>query len=331
MRRTRPMVKQIVILLAMFAILVPAYSAEAQQKAPLLGFLSAGTESTHTSRYAAFREKMRGLGYVEGRTIRYVYRHAEGKKHRLAGLATELVRLKPKVIVTIGTPATRAAKKVTRTIPIVMSGGNPVRSRLVKSLARPGGNITGHTVFPGPEFYTKRLEILKEAAPAATLIGILYLHGNSSHQLSLRVLQTSAENIGVTILPLPVANPEEVRGALDVIKRKQAGAFFHMGSTLLSAQMKGMIAFALDNRLPFMCTRAACVRTGALISYGTNFHDIFRRKAIYADMILKGADPGEMPVQNPTKFELAVNQKTAKALGITVPPSILLRATEVIE
>ncbi len=314
-----------------FVILVSAYSAEAQQKAPLLGFLSSGNEPFFASRYAAFREKMRGLGYVESRTIRYAYRYGEGKNHRLAGLATELVRLEPRVIVTIGTPATRAAQRATRTIPIVMSGGDPVRSGLVKSLARPGGNITGQTVSPGPELYSKRLQILTEAAPAAKRIGVLYIAGNRFHQLSLRAVQASAGKIGVTILPLPVAKPDDVTGALDVIRRERSGAFFNMGSSILGSRSKEMIAFALDNRLPFMCTRARWVRQGCLISYGVNFLKLFRRKAIYADMILKGANPAEMPVQQPTEFDLTVNMKTAKALGLTIPPSILLRATEVIE
>ncbi len=316
---------------AAFAILVSAYSAEAQQKAPLLGFIHSGNEPFFASRYAAFREKMRGLGYVESRTIRYAYRYGEGKNHRLAGLATELVRLEPRVIVTIGTPATRAAQKATRTIPIVMSGGDPVRSGLVKSLARPGGNITGQTVFPGPEFYSKRLQILTEAAPAARRIGVLYIAGNSFHQLSLRAVQASAGKIGVMILSLAVTKPEDVKGALDVIRRERAGAFFNMGSSILGSRMKEMVAFALDNRLPFMCTRARWVRQGCFISYGVDFHDMFRRKAIYADMILKGANPAEMPVQQPTEFDLTVNLKTAKALGVTVPPSILFRATEVIK
>ncbi len=324
------MVKQIVILFTTFAILVSAYPAHAQQKAPLLGFLSSGKESTHAGRIAAFREKMRGLGYVEGRTIRYAYRYAKGKNHQLAVLAAELVRLEPKVIVTIGTPATRAAKKATRTVPIVMSGGDPVRSGLVKSLARPGGNITGQTV-PGAEFYSKRLQILTEAVPAAKRIGVLYVAGNSFHQLSLRVVKASAGKIGVMILPLAVTKPEDVKGALDVIRRERAGAFFNMGSSILGSRYDEMIAFALDNRLPFMCTRARWVRQGCFISYGLNFQDMFRRKAIYADKILKGANPAEMPVQEPTKFELAVNLKTAKAIGTTFPPSILLRATEVIE
>ncbi len=314
-----------------FVILVSAYSAEAQQKAPLLGFLSSGNEPFFASRYAAFREKMRGLGYVESRTIRYAYRYGEGKNHRLAGLATELVRLEPRVIVTIGTPATRAAQKATRTIPIVMSGGDPVWSGLVKSLARPGGNITGHTVYPGPEFWTKRLAILKEAAPATTRIGLLYVPANGFHQLSLRTVQASAGKIGVTILPLAITKPEDVKGALEAITRERAGAFFHFGSAIIGTRFKRMIAFALDHRLPFMCTRALWVRRGCLIAYSVNFDDLYRRMAISTDKILKGANPAEMPVQQPTKFDLAVNLKTAKAIGITVPPSILLRATEVLE
>ena len=325
------MTRMIAFLAATLVIAASAYPAHAQQQAPLLGFLSSGTESFHAGRYAAFRDKMRELGYVEGRTIRYAYRYGKGNNKRLAGLAAELVRLEPKVIVASGTPSTRAAQKATSTIPIVMSGGDPVRSGLVKSLARPGGNITGHTVSPGPEFYSKRLQILTEAVPAAKRIGVLYIAGNSFHQLSLRAVQASAGKIGVMILSLAVTKPEDVKGALDVIRRERAGAFFNMGSSILGSRMKEMLAFALDNRLPFMCTRARWVRQGCFISYGVDFHDMFRRKAIYADMILKGANPAEMPVQQPTEFDLTVNLKTAKALGVTVPPSILFRATEVIK
>ena len=325
------MTRMIAFLAATLVIAASAYPAHAQQQAPLLGFLSSGTESFQAGRYAAFRDKMRELGYVEGRTIRYAYRYGKGNNKRLAGLAAELVRLEPKVIVASGTPSTRAAQKATSTIPIVMSGGDPVRSGLVKSLARPGGNITGHTVSPGPEFYSKRLQILTEAVPAAKRIGVLYIAGNSFHQLALRAVQASAGKIGVMILPLAVTKPEDVKGALDVIRRERAGAFFNMGSSILGSRYDEMIAFALDNRLPFMCTRARWVRQGCFISYGLNFQDMFRRKAIYADKILKGANPAEMPVQEPTKFELAVNLKTAHAIGILVPASILLRATEVIE
>ncbi len=314
-----------------FAILVSAYSAEAQQKAPLIGFLSTGNEASVADRHVAFREQMRALGYVEGRTIRYAYRYADRKKEQLAGLAAELVRLKPAVIVTSGTPPTRAAKQATRIIPIVMSGADPVRSGLVKSLARPGGNITGQTVFPGLGFWGKRLALLKEAVPRATLVGVLHVPGHSFHELSLPIVQASAGKIGVTILQVPVAKPEDVKGALDVIKRERAGAFFNLGSPMIATRMKQMIAFARDNRLAYLCTRALRVRQGCLISYGVNFQDMFRRKAVYADKILKGADPAEMPVQEPTQFELAVNLKTAKAIGITIPPSILLRATEVVE
>ncbi len=164
-----------------------------------------------------------------------------------------------------------------------------------------------------------------------TRVGILHVPSNSFHPLTLRFLRAAAPKIGVMILTLPVAKREDVKGALDVIMREQAGAFFNMGSSILGSRMKEMLAFALDNRLPFMCTRARWVRQGCFISYGLNFQDMFRRKAIYADKILKGANPAEMPVQEPTEFELAVNLKTAKAIGITFSRSILLRATEVIE
>ncbi len=175
------------------------------------------------------------------------------------------------------------------------------------------------------------MALLKEAVPRATLVGVLHVPGHSLHELLLRNLRASAPKIGVMILPLPVTNSEDVKGALDVIKRERAEGFFSLGSAMILSRTKQMIAFARDNRLALFCNRARRVRLGCLISYGVNFLDMFRRKAIYADKILKGANPAEMPVQQPTEFELAVNLEIAKAIGVTFPPSILLRVTEVIE
>ena len=318
-------------LVTALVILASAQAAMAQQEAPLVGFLAPANQSVLANRYTAFRDKMRALDYVEGHTIRYAYRYSERDNRRLVALAAELVQLQPKVIVTTGTPATRAARRATRTIPIIMVGGDPVMTGMVKSLARPGGNITGQTPFPGPEFYGKRLAILKETVPAVMLVGALFVPTTIFHQRSLRALRDSAPKIGVTILPLPISKPDDVKGALEIIKRDRAGAFFYMGSPMIASRIKEMIAFALDNRLPHMCGRAKSVRQGCLIAYSTKFEDIYRRLALYADKILKGANPAEMPVQQPTEFDLTVNLKTAKALGIIIPPSILLRATEVIE
>ncbi len=325
------MTRMIAFLAATLALAASASPAHAQQNAPLIAFISAGKESAHGPWYAAFRDEMRGLGYVEGRTIRYAYRFADGKRNRLPALVAELVRLVPRVLVTTGTPPTRAAKAATSTIPIVMSVGYPVRTGLVASIARPGGNITGMTVLPGPGFYGKRLEILKEAAPAASRIAVLSVRNNVSHEVSLRAVQASAAKIGVMILPLAVAKPEDVTGALETIRREQAQAFMYMGSPLFGSRMKQMVAFAIDNRLPFMGTSPNQVRRGCLIAYGVNNRALYRRLTTYVDKILKGAAPAEMPVEEPTAFDLTVNLKTAKALGITFPPSILLRATEVIE
>jgi putative ABC transport system substrate-binding protein len=331
----------IAFLAATLAVAASASPAHAQQKAPLIGFLSASKESGgHSAWYAAFRDKMRGLGYVEGRTIRYAYRFANGKRDRLPALVSELVRLDPSVLVTTGTPASRAAKAATSTIPIVMSVGYPVRAGLVRSIARPGGNITGMTVLPGPEFYGKlpgpefygkRLEILMEAAPSLSHIAVLLIRNHHAHALSLRTLEEVAEKTGVTILPLPVAKPEDVTGALETIRRERADAFLIMGSPLFGSRIKQMAAFALNKRLPFMCTSPWQVRQGCLIAYGVNNFALYRRLTGYVDKILNGASPAEMPVEQPTEYDLAVNLKTARAIGINVPPSILLRATEVIE
>ncbi len=319
------------LVLGLLAGPLPAKAQKAGKDTPLVGLLGQGSQSTHAGRFSALRKKMRKLGYVEGRTIRFAYRYAEGRNDRLPALAVELVRLKPDVMVTTGTPSTRAARKASHTIPIVMHAGNPVRSGLVASLARPGGNITGLTVFPGPEFYCKRLEILRETIPSARRIGVLYILNNSSHALSLKAVKICAAKIGVTILRLGARKAEDINKALAKLKSERAEGFLHFGSALIGTQMKGVIAFALKNRLPFMCTSARWIRQGCLISYGVNFHDLYRLMAIYVDKILKGAKPGDLPVEQPGKFNLEINLKTAKALGITIPADVLFRADRVIK
>ena len=306
-------------------------TAQTAKDIPMIGILGQGTPDNHSSRFKIIRKTMRDLGYIEGRNVRFEIRYANGKRKPLFALAAELVRLGADVIVTSGTLSTRAARKASGTIPIVMNAGNPVKGGLITSLARPGGNITGLTVFPGPNFYCQRLEILKEAVPSALHIGVLWVPANSSHQLSLKSVKACAPGMGLKLLPQAVAKPADVEKALASLTRERADAFLYFGSGLIGSQRKRMIAFARTNRLPLMSTRGVWVRAGAFISYGADLRDISRRKATYIDKILKGANPAELPVERPTKFEMVVNLKTAKALGLTVPHSILLQATEVIE
>ena len=327
------MIRRIAFIVAALVILAAAHPAVAQtaKDMPVIGILGQGSPDNHSVRFGIIRKTMRDLGYVEGQNVRFEIRYAEGKKAQIFALAAELVRLEADVIVTTGSPSTRAVGKASGTIPIVMNAGNPVESGLVASLARPGGNITGLTVVPGPNFYCKRLEILKEAVPSAARVGVLWVPANSAHPPSLKAVKACAPAIGVTLLPQAVGKPADVEKALAMLRQQRAGSFLYFGSGLIGSQRKRIIAFARNDRLPLMSTRGVWVRAGAFISYGADLRDISRRKAIYIDKILKGANPAELPVERPTKFELVVNLKTAKAIGVTLPPSILLRATEVIE
>lgn len=322
----------ILALLAAWLVLPdgPAAARDAAQP-PLIGFLGQGKAKTHAGRFGAFREQMRELGYEEGRTIRYLYRYAGGRYDRLPALAAALVRHEPAVILTTGTPSTLAARAVTSTIPIVMHGANLVRNGIVASLARPGGNVTGLTVLPGQKFYCKRLEILIETAPTVHRVGVLHVLGNPSHAHYLEIVKGCAAKRGATIIGLGLRRPADMPAALARLTAERGEALLVFGSPLLATRTKQAIRFSIANRLPFLCTRTTRVRQGCLVSYGVNFFSLYRQMAVYVDKILKGAKPAELPVEQPLRYDLAVNLKTAKALQITVPRSILLRANKVIE
>lgn len=274
-----------------------------------------------------FREGLRELGYVEGQNIAIEYRYAEGQADRLSALAAELVRLKVDIIVAAFTPAVRAAKDATRTIPIVMApAGEPVGTGLVTSLAHPGGNVTGISG-TSAELAGKRLELLREVVPRATRIGILIHRTDPFTRPLLEQSQAAAKSLGLDLRPVVMDNPKELATAFSGILKAHVGALV-VQTILTSAQLAKL---AISHHLPTISDGRVFVESGGLMTYSANWPILFRRSAIYVDKILKGVKPADLPVEQPTKFELVINLKTAKALGVTMPPSLLLRADQVIE
>jgi len=303
--------------------------AQQQGKVWRVGFLI--PTSSNASRYHAFPQGMRELGYVEGRNLVIELRSAEGKFERLPDLATELVKLKPDVIVTGGSPATSAAQKATITVPIVMAATNDaVLSGFVKSLARPGGNITGISDL-ALDLSAKDLEILLSVMPKLSRLAVLINPGNLSLATIVKSLQTAALKTAVEILPSEARTPQEIENAFSMMIRQKAGAVF-VPIDAFFIQQAGQIAdLVAKYRIPSMFLAREHVEAGGLMCYGPSLNECYRQAATYVDKILKGAKPGDLPVEQPTKFELVINLKTAKALGLTIPQSVLLRAEEVIQ
>jgi len=277
----------------------------------------------------AFRQGLRELGYEEGRNIRIEYRWAEGRDERLPGLAADLVRLKVDVIVA-GAGAVEAAKHATATIPIVMPvSGDPVRAGLVASLARPGGNITGLTSLSG-ELPGKWMELLKETLSRVSRVAVLWDPASDSSQV--KTSEVAARSLSVRLHVLKVGRADGFEPALAEARKNDAGALIVLGSPFFYVHRTRLVALAAKHRLPTIyAQREFVVGSGGLMSYGTDFHPQFRRAAIYVDKILKGAKPADLPIEQPTKFEFVINLKTAKALGLTIPPALLARADEVIQ
>jgi putative ABC transport system substrate-binding protein len=279
----------------------------------------------------AFRQGLRDLGWIEGQSIAVEVRTAEGKYDRLPDLAAELVRLKVDVIFASSTPAALAAKRATTTIPIVIGRvADPVGSGLVTSLARPGGNITGWT-HQGMELRVKYLDLLKEAVPEATRIGVLWNPANPIHGPSLKFMEATAEALKVELHPVGARDPQEIESAFAALAQKRVHALTVFQDGMFLAQGPLIIALAARSRTPAMYGLTDLVRTGGLMGYGVNLPGMYRHGASYVDRILKGAKPADLPVEQPTKFELVINLKTAKALGLTIPPPVLARADEIIE
>ena len=313
-------------------LLALSLPAEAQQptKIPRIGYLIVAFPSTAAAATEAFRQGLRELGYVEGKNIVIEYRYAEGKLDRLAALAAELVRLQVDVIVSGGSLTTRAAKQATDTIPIVMAAdSDPVRNGFVASLARPGGNVTGLASLT-PEISGKRLELLKETIPRLSRLAVLGSSTEPGNALSLRETELAARAFGVQIQYLEVPDPKEVRAAFQALRRGRADAILVLSGTVVNQRRAEIVDLAVKNRLPAIYYAPVWVEDGGLMSYGPSFNDLNRRAAHFVDRILKGAKPANMPVEQPTKFELVINLRTAKQIGLTIPPLVLTLANRVI-
>jgi putative ABC transport system substrate-binding protein len=317
------------------ALFATPFAAEAQQAAKIarIGFLATNLAATpHLPE--AFLQGLRDLGYVEGRNVVIEYRDAEGKPERLPALAAELVALKVDVIVTGGTPQALAAKQATRTLPIVFaSAPDPVESGLVTSLARPGGNVTGLSAL-AQELVGKRLEQLKHAVPGVSRVAVLWqpgAFGERTERDMLKEAEVAARALGVRLHFVEARGPEDFDRAFSEMTRARAGALAVSSGSMFIIERRRLVDLAAKNRLPALYPTRESVDAGGLMSYGPNLADAFRRAATYVDKILKGAKPGDLPVEQPTKFELVINLKTAKALGLTIPPSLLGRADQVIQ
>jgi putative ABC transport system substrate-binding protein len=305
------------------------FAADAQQELPTIGFLGASTHSAESQRTAAFVQRLRELGWTDGRTVTVEYRWAEGRAERFAEIAAEFVRLKVDVIVTVGAAAL-AAKQATSVIPIVFAvAADPLGSGLVASLARPGGNVTGLSV-QATDIAGKRLEFLKEVVPSLRRLAIIANVGYPAAAVEMDEVQAAARTLGLEITALRIRRAEDVASAFEALKGS-ADALYVAAEPLINTNRVRINTFALTARLPTMYSFREFVEAGGLMSYGPSFPDLYRRSAEYVDKILRAAKPGDIPVEQPTKFDLVINLTTAKALGITVPPSLLARADEVIE
>jgi putative ABC transport system substrate-binding protein len=323
--------KNLVWLLVIFFV-ANASVAQSQQptKIPRIGYLAATSLSTNPARNEAFRQGLRELLYVEGKNIVIDWRLAEGKADRLSGFAAELVRLKVDVIVSGGSTATRAAKKATSTIPIVMSQDNdPVGNGFVASLARPGGNITGLATLRS-ELSGKRLELLKEIVPKLSRVAVLGSSTNPGNAESLKEVELAAGAIGVQLQHVDVRDPNEIETAFREASRGRADAVLVLAGPVFNSRRAQVVELAVKTRLPVIYDRRDFGEVGGLMSYGTSVVDLDRRAATYVDKILKGVKPADLPVEQPTKFEFVINLKAAKQIGLTIPPNVLVRADKVI-
>jgi putative tryptophan/tyrosine transport system substrate-binding protein len=325
--------KRNVIRLALSPLLLAlCLSAEAQQtgKVPRIGFLDGSTASGMAGLLEAFRQEMGKLGWIEGKNIAIEYRFAEQKNVRLPELAAELVRLKVDLIVVTGTPSALAAKSATATIPIVVtSATDPVGTGLVTSLGRPGGNITGLSSL-SIELNTKRLEILKDAIPKLARVGLLFSGRGLAPELQLKELRAAALALKLKLEEIETqADPKGLDSTFQTAKEKQVNAIMTTANRAFFAERKRIVEFAGKYRLPAIYFQKEFVDEGGLMSYGTDYTDLYRRAAVYVDKILKGAKPVDLPVQQATKFEFLINLKAAKQIGLTVPPEVLARANKV--
>jgi len=320
--------------IAILAALVSAVAVSAQPagKTVRIGLLDVGASNPSSEvRWKALRERLRELGYVEGQNVVFEPRWGNGQMDRLPGLAAELVGLKVDLVVTAGGEAALALKAGTTSIPIVdATSPDPVRLKLVASLARPGANVTG-VISLNADLAGKRLEILKQIIPRATRVVVLRDPDNRSSEFAVSGAESVAKTLGVTVLTVDARNQRDFEAAFHSMKRARADGVILGVNSPFMADRRRITELALSNRLPMMAAAREYVEAGALASYGTDYHEQFRRAAGYVDKILKGARPGELPIEQPTKFELVINLKTAKAIGLTIPQTVLGRADEVIQ
>jgi putative ABC transport system substrate-binding protein len=331
------MIKKILVCLLATVLLTTAPPTEAQQpkKVPRIGYLSTSNAASESARNEAIRLALRDVGYIEGQNIAFEYRYAEGKRGRESELAAELVRLKVDIIVAAGGASTiQAVKNATKTIPIIMvtGGGDPVEAGLIESLARPGGNVTGITNL-SRELGGKRLELLKEAIPKLGRVAVFYDPAAPGTVREVKeVLPVPARALGLTVRSWEVRAADDFDRVFTALnKERPDGIYVSAGGPLMRANQKRIVGFALKSRLPSVYTSREYVDAGGLMYYGADEADSYRRVAYYVDRILKGAKPADLPVEQPTKFELVINLKTAKQIGLTIPPEVLARATVLIK
>ena len=316
------------------ALLIPPLAAEAQEarKLPRIGYLIQNSAEVGRRQLAAFREGLRERGWVEGRNILIEVRFAEGNVDQLPKLVAELIDLKADIIVTGSSAATWAAKNATQSIPIVMAASvNATGEGLVTSLAHPGGNITGMTFLAGPEIAGKQLQLLKEVAPAASRMAVLTNPTNRAHAAFAGEVKVAARSFGAQVQVLEAPNPDQLDSAFAAMTKERATALLVLTDAMFLGQQKQIANLAARSKVPALYSQKEFVEVGGLISYGPSLHDMFRHAATHVDKILRGAKPGDLPVEQPTKFELVINLQTAKALGLTVSRSLRQQANDVIE
>jgi putative tryptophan/tyrosine transport system substrate-binding protein len=318
-------------LCAMLLALCASAAAQQSTKIPRIGFLSASSLSANAARTEAFRQGLRELGYVEGKNIVIDWRSAEGKADRLPALAAELVRLKVDIIVSASPTATRSANEATVTIPIVMAfDSDPVGLGFVASLARPGGNITGLSTL-APEISGKLVELLKEIVPRLSRVAVLGTSTTPGYAPVLKEMELAAGALKVKLQNLDVLSPKDIETAYRAASKGRAQAVLVRGGPVLTSQRTQVVELAVKSRLPAIYNVAEFVEAGGLMTYSASITDLYRRAATYVDKILKGAKPADLPVEQPTKFELIINLKAAKQIALTIPPNVLVRADKVIK
>ena len=326
--------KKIVIWLLVIVLLATVSPTRAQQpaKIPSIGYLlTTATPGGAGTRVETFRRALRDLGYIEGKNIHIEFRYIEGQQDKVPGLVAELVQLKVNVLIVSTLTSIRAAKQATTTIPIIMvTSGDPVAEGLIDSLARPGGNITGLTRFTR-ELNGKRLELLKDVVPGISRVGVLWDPRGPGPTIAFKEYEAVARALKIRLqsLELPDANPD-LKGAFQAAAKGRASALITIGSSVMNRYEKQIVELALKTRLPSMFDSSRFVEAGGLVSYSSNETDQFKRLAYYVDRILKGSKPADLPVEQPMNFEFVINLKTAKQIGLTIPPEVLWRATKII-